>query len=72
MLEEYVPEIKYIKGPDNDAADALIRIPFIKSDVIENFITRVQLAESYGVDQLDGDTFPLTNQTINKYQRKEK
>ena len=29
MLEEYGPEIKYIKGPDNDAADAVSRLPLI-------------------------------------------
>ena len=33
MLEEYGTEIKYIKGTDNDAADALIRLPLINSDV---------------------------------------
>ena len=72
MLEEYSPEIKYIKGPDDDAADALSRLPLIKSDVTESDVTREQLAESYCVDQLDGDTFPLTYRMINKYQRKDK
>ena len=33
MLEEYGPKIKYIKGPDNDAADALSRLLLINSDV---------------------------------------
>ena len=40
MLEEYGPEIKYIKGPDNDALDALSRLPLINSDVIEITVTR--------------------------------
>ena len=34
--------------------------------------TREQLAESYGVDQLDGATLSLTRRTINAYQRKDK
>ena len=33
MLEEYVPDIKYTKGHDNDTADALSRLPLINSDV---------------------------------------
>ena len=72
MLEEYGPEIKYIKCPDNDTADALSRLPVINSDVTERDVTREQLAESYGVGQLDGNTFPLTYRKINKHQRKDK
>ena len=33
LLEEYGPDIKYVKGTDNDATDALSRLPLIKSDV---------------------------------------
>ena len=36
MLEIYVPEIKYINGTDNDAAEALIRLPLIKSNMTES------------------------------------
>ena len=72
MLEEYVPEIKYIKEPDNDVVESLIRLPLINSGVTESDVTREQLTEIYGVDHLDGDTFPLTYLTINKYQRKDK
>ena len=71
VLEEYGPEIKYIKGPDNDAVDSLSMLPLINSDFTDISIMRKQLAESYCVDQLDGNTFPLIYQTINKYQRKD-
>ena len=71
-LEEYGPEIKYIKGPDNDAADPLIRIPLINSGIKERDSTREHLTEIYCVNQLDGDIFPLTYRTTNKYQRKDK
>ena len=37
MLEEYGLEIKYIKGTDNDAADALSRLLLIHSDVTESY-----------------------------------
>ena len=38
----------------------------------ENNNTRETLDEIYCVDKLDGDMFPLTNQTIDKYQWKYK
>ena len=60
MLEEYKPEIKYIKGPDNGAADAFSRLPLIYYDITKSDITREQLVESYGADQLYGNTLPLT------------
>ena len=50
MLEEYRPEIKYIKGPDKDALDTLSRMRFIKSEVTESNVTREQLEENYGVN----------------------
>ena len=72
MLEEYRPETKYIKGTENDAVEALGRLPLINSDVAESDITREHLAESYYFERLDSDKFPLTYQTIDKYQRKDK
>ena len=50
MLKYYGPNIKYIKGPDNDAADALSRLPLITSDTKESDITREYLSEIYCVD----------------------
>ena len=61
-----------MKGRDNCTADALSRLPLINSDVTESNITREHLAESYCVNKLDKDTFPITYQTIEKNQRKEK
>ena len=40
MVDEYGPEIKYIKVPDNNAADAWSRLPLIKSDIVEINVTR--------------------------------
>ena len=50
MLEEYGDEIKYIKGPDNNAADSLSRLPLINYDITESTVTKKQLSESYGVN----------------------
>ena len=72
MLEEYVPEIKYIKEPDNDAADALSMLPLVNYDVKEINITREHLSEIYCVNKLDSNKFPLEYQKIDKYQLKEK
>ena len=48
------------KGPDNDAADALIRTLLMDSDITERNITREYLSEIYGVNKLDGNKLPLT------------
>ena len=64
--------MKHIKGPENDAADALIRLSLISSDVEDSNIKREQLSESYCVNKIYSNTFPLTYQTIDKYQRKDK
>ena len=72
MLEWYGPEIKYIKGTDNDAEDALSRILLINSDIVESNITRKHLPEIYCVEKLYSKKFPLTYRTIDKNQRKDK
>ena len=48
-MEEYGPTIKYIKGPDNDAADALNMIPLINSNTKESDITSETLSRIYCV-----------------------
>ena len=72
MLEEYGPEIKYIKGPDDDTADALSRMLLTDSDVEEKEITWKHLSESCCVEKLDSNKLPLLYRTIYKYQRKDK
>ena len=59
LLEEYGTGIKYIKGPDNGAEEALSRFPLINYDVKESDITRENLVEMYCVDKVCSDTFPL-------------
>ena len=68
LLEEYVPIIKYIKGLDNDAPDALSRIQLIIFDLTESNIAKENLSERYCVNKLDEDTLPFTYQKIDTYQ----
>ena len=70
MLEEYGLDIKYTKGPDNEASYALSRLLLINFDVKQSDITRENLSERYCVKKLYSNTFPLTQQTIDKYQQK--
>ena len=44
----------------------------INSDIKEIEIAKEHLSERFCVDKLDSDKFPLTHQTIDKYQRKGK
>ena len=102
LLEEYGPQIFYIKGEDNEAADAMSRLEIFNfecfninkkynkiADVTDNpasnmcyldidnnytceqDVTMEMLSESYCVDKLEADTFPLTFKFIDKYQRKD-
>ena len=71
-MEGYIPIIKHIKVPDDDTADNLSRIPLINSDVTEIKITGGDLDQIYCVHKLYGNSFPLTHQTIDKYQPKHK
>ena len=59
MVTSYVGRIrpldKYIKGPDNDSEDSLVRLILINYNIKESYITREHLSEIYGVDILDSD-----------------
>ena len=57
LLEEFGPEIHYIKREENDAVDALSHLPKTDINVTEHYITHKVLAERYCVDKLDSDTF---------------
>ena len=52
LLEYCGPTIKYIKGTDNDVADASSRLFLIKYYVTEREIKRETLPEIYYVDRL--------------------
>ena len=64
VLEEYGPEIRYIKGEKNIAADALSRLP-LQDDVKE------ELFNDFSED-LSPDACPLSYRIIEKEQGKDK
>jgi len=66
LIEEFGPELIYIKGERNIAADALSRLPFLAPSI------EIQLFEYFNFDddELPVDAFPVTYANIAKEQRK--
>ncbi len=62
LLEEYGPEIVYIKGPKNVVADALSRLPK-QGDIVEDVLSFVPT---------DQDVFPVQIQKIKEKQEKDR
>ena len=68
-IEEYAPELIYIKGEKNVVADALSRLA-TKEDPLPNIEF---ISEQFGFDNKDlpKEMYPLKFQTISKYQEKD-
>ena len=80
LIEEYGPEIIYVKGLDNVAADALSRLSLsglpTENDpetFDESFVSNVELAERYDValDRADVGSMPLSYKMLRKYQNRD-
>ena len=69
ILEEYGPQLEYIKGEKNVLADALSRLD-IKKDTIE---TLEQMAQTIGLnnEDLPSNAFPLKYKLIEKAQKRD-
>ncbi len=67
LIEEFGPELIYIKGEHNIAADALSRLPFLTPSI------DLQLFEYFNFDdaELPADAFPVTYANIAMEQRKD-
>ena len=67
VLEEYGPELLYIRGENNIVADALSRLEIIPEEdqAPEEPPTQTYLAEHFGADlkDLPKDAFPLRYST---------
>ena len=73
VLEEFSPELVYIKGENNVIADALSRLDKVDSKK-EKKPKLEKLAELYALDDddLPADAFPITYSNILKNQQKDK
>ena len=77
IIEEYGPELIYVKGENNIVADALSRLPTIQNistDAEAQTMEMHEMAELFGQDDLDlpESAFPLTYKLITKYQKEDK
>ena len=66
ILEEYGPELVYVRGETNVVADALSRL-----GKDEKPFTEANFAEYFGGDELPESVFPLTYKYIMRHQRKD-
>ena len=73
ILEEYGPELRYIKGENNIVADALSRLNMMSNEEFEETFDEINLAEILAGDEEDapGD-FPMSYATLQEQQRKDK
>ena len=67
LLEEYGPEIKYIKGKANSVAGSLSRL-----DISGSRLSLDELEECFGPTQSDDDLFPMSTKLIAQEQRADK
>ena len=75
-LEEYSPELRYIKGEDNDAADALSRLPKYFNSLEQTTSSKI---EDYSIEEIsdhfhfnieeDDTANPVTYKDIKRLQR---
>ena len=73
ILEEYSPDIEYIKDEKNIATDALSRLPNNgnQESIHEKMYTTETMSELYDIKELPEGTFSLSFNLINHYQWEE-
>ena len=73
ILEEYGPDIEYIMGKKNIAADALSRLPNngYQDTTHESTYTTETMSELYYIGELSEGTFPLSFKLIYRYQQED-
>mgnify|MGYP002063500018 FL=1 len=70
IIEEFNPEICYIKGEHNIVADSLSRLP--RTSDIAECNTIYEYCDLFQVNELSEDDYPVSYSIIDKYQRKDK
>ncbi len=71
MIEEFGPDIRYIKGEDNTVADALSRLD-IAGNQTPNQLSDQPIDELFEATAADETFFPLSTQLIADEQQKDK
>ena len=70
ILEEYGPELRYIKGTHNVVADALSRLDMMSYDEFQNQYGGQEMADLFAADDEDmPDDYPLTYEKIRDAQQ---
>ena len=67
VLEEYGPELHYVKGENNIVADALSRLDLDPTKTLHES----QYAECFGGDELPQESFPLSYKYIARHQNED-
>ena len=72
LMEEYNPEIRYIKGPENIVADALSRLP-TTNDPEKPYVmpSREELADCFAEENENNWSFPISITLIKSFQQKD-
>ena len=70
-VEEYSPELLYVPGEDNQAADALSRLPMLESDQDNTQLSMEVCAELFA-SQHDTNNNPLSYAELAKEQSADK
>lgn len=71
FLEEYSPDLRYVKGDRNIVADALSRLDFLQPPLDEAHFTDELRSElyCYAQEELSIDDFPLSYRVLGTHQR---
>jgi hypothetical protein len=73
IMEEFAIELIYVKGSHNEAADALSRLPRITAaEETTEESAAFELEESFNIDALPIDAFPIRYDIIHKTQQQDK
>jgi hypothetical protein len=72
LIEEYSPDIQYIKGPENIIADMLSRMPTTNDpEKLYTMPSREELADSFAQNTEENWTFPISITLIKKFQQED-
>ena len=71
-IEEYSPDIRYIKGKNNIVADALSRLDIEWENMEEAHFTDELRSHCYAADEMAPTDYPLSYKTIGAHQQKDK